>query len=162
MPFSVPNVPNAPLNEKVQRSFQKLSESAKALNKSSDELCMPIAELDSALQKLNLGVSQWVPIHEEKKGTQVITRYVGYDRVSGRWGISIQQTIRKVPPVNEEIENSKWLYSEAPRWLRTRCLESIPDLLEALAKEAEHHRATINSKLQVARDIVSSVKGTVK
>ena len=62
MPFTEPEVP---LGQRVQRSFQKLSESAKALNKTSDQLSASIAEIDACLQKLNLGVSIWIKFQEE-------------------------------------------------------------------------------------------------
>jgi hypothetical protein len=148
---------SVPLNERVQRSFHRLSESAKALNKTSDQVSNSIGELDIALQKLNLGVSFWIPIHEEVKNGLIVTRSIGYDRVGSRWGIAIESVARKnstVPPT----ETSRWLFNEAPRWLRVRGLETIPFLLDGLANEADKHRAVLDPKVKFVQDIVSSVK----
>ena len=155
MPF------DAPVDDKVQQSFQKLSSSAKALNKSSDELAGSVAELDAALQKLNLGISRWIEIHEETKNNQFVTRYVGYDRVNNKWGISIRSFVRKAKP-SEPIESSYWLFNESPRWLRTLAIDKIPDLLDGLAAEADKHRALIETKLARAREVAAAVKGAAK
>jgi len=155
MPF------DAPIADKVQQSFQKLSSSAKALNKTSDELAASVAELDAALQKLNLGISRWIEIQEEIKNNQFATRYVGYDRVNGKWGIAIRSSIRKTKP-SEPIESSSWLYNDSPRWLRTLAIDRIPDLLDGLIAEADKHRALIEAKLSRAKELATAVKGSTK
>jgi len=155
MPFSPPSA------DKIQQSFQKLSNSAKALNKSSDELSASVAEIDVALQKLNLGISRWVEIHEETKNNQFVTRYVGYDRVNAKWGISIRSCVRKTKP-SDQIETSNWTLSEAPRWLRVIAIDRLPDLFEGLVGEADKQRVLIETRLAHARELASGVKGATR
>jgi hypothetical protein len=152
---------DTPANEHVQRSLQELSRSAKALHQSSMELLTPILEINKYLQKLNLGIAQWVPIHEEKKGNETITRSVGYERINGQWGIAIETATKKTAN-GDPVESSRWVFSDAPRWLRLRALDHLPDLFDALKKEADRHKSMVDAKLKLARELAMSLSQVSK
>ena len=75
------------LSEKVQASFRELTTAAKNLNQVSDELSQTISFLDAVLQKLNLGVSAWVPVTgDEDPNGHYWSRDIGYAKVENHWG----------------------------------------------------------------------------
>lgn len=152
----------APLLERVASYYSQLSTVAADLNAVSDELGKSIAEIDTALKKLNLGITTWVSI---KKGGgdgyhddfSFWSRDIGYAKVDSRWGISL----RKVDgdyhdPDDEKIE--EWLFNDAPRSLRLEAIDKIPELLERLSAEAVKTTKDIRARLSDAQAVAGAVK----
>src|SRR5437870_996412 len=112
--------------EKVASAYRDLSVAAKNLNQVSDELGKTISALDAALQKLNLGVSAWVPIAGEEDGNgNFWSRGLGYSKVGGEWGIALR-TLRGNYNWEDNTVEEKWLFNDGPRWLRADAIEHIP------------------------------------
>ena len=56
-------MPDQPtLGQRVFSSFAQLSTVAADLNAVSDDLGDPVADIDAALKKLNIGISVWVNV----------------------------------------------------------------------------------------------------
>jgi hypothetical protein len=153
------------LAERVGASYQQLSSVASDLNKISDELGKSIAEIDSALKKLNLGVEVWVMISsqsgrpEENDFTYYIES-VGYAKVDGSWGIAL-----KTESGDERFDESttrQWLFNEGPRTLRLASIGRLPDLLDALSQEAVRTTALIKSRLTEVQLVAGAVVGAAK
>jgi hypothetical protein len=142
----------------VGAAFQRLSESAAALNTISDELAKPIALIETALKKLNLGVSTWVEFAgsvDNVLGT-FWDRSVGYAKVGGKWGIAIR-TCRG--DFGDEPDGEEWSFNDAPRAYRLEAVDKLPELLEQLVTEAtetgEKLRAKIATTTQIANAIIA-------
>jgi hypothetical protein len=87
-------MPDLTLAERVSTSFSKLTSIATGLNAVSDELGKSVAQVDSALKNLNIGIPVWVPIQGWDGGETEDYEYwsedIGYSKISGKWGYQHQ------------------------------------------------------------------------
>jgi len=148
------------LTPRVQESFRQLSAAAANLNEASDRLGEYVALLDEALKKLNLGVSARVTINaDEAPDGTFWSREIGYEKISGKWGIVLITVSGNSNLGPDEEEGDKWPFNEAPRWLRIEGAEKIPELLENLAKETASTIQTLQATTQTVKQVVSAVTG---
>jgi hypothetical protein len=152
-----------PLVSRVQSSFQQLSTAASTLNSASDRLSELVAELDSSLKTLNVGLVCWVDINRpwtSADGLRTYSQKVGYAKISGKWGVAVRTVDRH--EYDDYPDTEEWAFSEAPRQLRLEAVEFIPQLLEKLAKEAEKHTREVTEKTDQVQQLVTAVKGSVR
>jgi hypothetical protein len=129
--------PKVPPAERVQAAYKQLSLTATTLNSASDDLGAAMSVLDAALQRLNLGITAWVALsgNEDHDG-EWWSREIGYTKVGDKWGIALKTASGNYGcPDQDSVE--KWLFNDAPRWMRIEATGKIPDLLEALIRQAE-------------------------
>ncbi len=144
--------------DRVNTAIKKLSVAAIDLNTASDELGEAIAVLDAALKKLNLGISAWLQLsgNEDPYGGDWWSRDIGYTKIRDRWGIALRG--RKGNCNNPQFDQSEeWLFNEGPRWLRIVAVGKIPELLEALLKQAEDTTKKIKGKTAEAQQIGAAI-----
>jgi hypothetical protein len=80
------------------------------------------------------------------------SRKVGYTKVADRWGIALKKVEGNHNyPEEESVEI--WLFNEAPRWMRIEAVGGIPDVLDALLKEAEDTTKKIKDKTAQAYEL---------
>jgi hypothetical protein len=150
---------NDSLTERVQNSFKQLSVASSQLNAVSDELGKLIAQLESELKKLNLGIEGWVQIDggsSDPNGHEWWSRNVGYAKVDGKWGIALRSASGDVRSPEYDDSDTK-LFNEAPRDLRIAAIDKIPDLLEKLSAAAEATTKEIKGKLGKVQQVVAAV-----
>jgi len=148
--------PQVPPTERVQTSYKQLSLAAINLNNASDELGKAISVLDAALKKLNLGISAWVEMTGSDNGLNWWSRSIGYTKVGDKWGIALKDARGHFQ--HPEIDSEQtWLFSDGPRWMRTEAVGHIPDLLEALAKQAEDTTKKVEKRTARAYDLASAI-----
>ncbi len=138
--------PKVPPTERVQASYKQLSLTAATLNSASDDLGAAMSVLDAALKKLNLGISAWVAVsgNSDEDGSWW-SREIGYTRIGDKWGIALKTASGDYNwPDRDSVE--KWLFDDAPRWMRIEAVGKIPDLLEALIRQAEDTTKKIKHK----------------
>ena len=144
-------------SERVSASYRQLSLAASHLNLVSDELGKSISVLDSALRKLNLGISSWSRLDRwEDAFGNYSSRYLGYAKVNNRWGIAL----RTVAGNNNQPEDAtveEWLFNDAPRALRIEAVEKLPDLFENLIKEADTTIRKVKAQTSSARNLASAL-----
>ncbi len=141
------------LTVRVSSAYKQLSTAATELNQVSDELGKFVAALDTALRKLNLGLSTWIRLDSREDGSGNYTkRDLGYAKIAGRWGISLRTMSgnHNTPDVANEEE---WLFNDAPRALRIESVEKLPELFEALIKDAETATAQIKARTSQAQQL---------
>jgi hypothetical protein len=152
------------LSERVQESYRQLSGVAADLNAISDELGKSIQDLDAALKRLSLGVSVWVAIrggNDMPEDPSYWSEELGYAKVGGKWGIALRTISGSYSnPEHDNVED--WLFNDAPRLLRLSAIEKIPELLEALSKEAAETSAKIKAKLADAQEVAAAVKSAAE
>jgi hypothetical protein len=144
------------LSESISSSFLELSTSAETLNAVSDALGKAIAEIDESLKTLNLGIEAWVEIRGS--GDDDISfwgRLIGYAKINGRWGISLQ-TYDGHDPEDRDIEI--WLFNDAPRSLRLEAIEKIPELIKKLSAEAKKTTIELQQKLKDVFTVAETLK----
>lgn len=149
--------PAANSRERISAALEKLAAAAPEINAASDDLVQSIGVIDSALQKLNVGISAWVPfavVHDED-GDLLSTRSLGYDRVSGTWGIAIRD--EAIDPDGSPTR-MEWRFSHAPRSDRLEALESLPELLEELAESASTTAAQLKSCVANTKQVATTIR----
>jgi hypothetical protein len=149
------------LSERISSFYSSLSSAAVGLNAVSDELGKSVIDIDTALKNLNLGITTWVKIRswsaDDFQGdTSYWKEEIGYTKLKGRWGICLRRTDGDYSiPERDEVES--WPFNEAPRALRLDAIDKIPDLLQALSKEAAETTAQIQAKLADAQVVAASI-----
>jgi hypothetical protein len=145
------------LAERVKSSYLQLSGVASDLNTVSDELGKSVASVDSALKKLNLGVTVWVSIRDwDGEDLDYYREQIGYAKVDGKWGIALRTVSgNQNNPDRDNVE--QWLFSDGPRKLRLSAIEKLPELLKNLSDEAVVTTEKIKSKLAEVQEVAAAV-----
>jgi hypothetical protein len=155
-------MPNpTPLSESVFSSYLELTTAASALNLVSDALGKAVSDIDDGLKKLNLGITAWVqvrcdgPYYPEDSTFRI--EEIGYAKLSGKWGIALKT--RAGDQLDEEQGEivETWLFNEAPRALRLKSIEKVPELLKKLTEEASKVTKELQTKLADAQAVASAV-----
>ena len=156
--MAVKQAPHVLPAERVQTSYKQLSVAAKSLNTASDELGEAICVLDAALKRLNLGISAWAQLsgNDDPDTLDWWSRSVGYTKIGDNWGIAIRKEAGNYNHPDDDADET-WLFNEAPRWMRTEAVGKIPDLLEALLKEAEDTTKKIKDKTAQAYELAAAM-----
>lgn len=144
---------------RLRSAFEQLSSSARSLNTSTDELSEIFAAFDDSLKKLNLGIIAWVTFcnSSDEPGWFSYLDQLGYTKIGGKWGLAIRQL--KCDEQHDETEVlQEWLLAEAPRALRIKAVDGLPELAENLAKEVKSATKRIDEKLALARELLTVVK----
>jgi hypothetical protein len=142
---------------RVQKSFQFLSTSASELNAVSDQLGKVASRIDSAFQKLNLGIEGWVEFYTyTAPSLHFWTRAVGYAKVGGKWGLAIRSASGHEED-NEYTDCEVWLFSNAPRALRIDAVDKIPELFDKLTTEVEATTKTVDKKAKLLEEWLSVI-----
>ena len=149
------------LSERVSSSYSKLSSVANDLNAVSDELGKFVSQIDEGLRKLNLGVVCWVTIFsdEDDSNPHLVTFWreeLGYAKVSGKWGVCLRRLDGCYQSPDDET-STIWTFNDASRMLRLASIEKIPELLEALSKEAANTTKKIQAKLADVQAVAEAV-----
>jgi hypothetical protein len=145
---------------RVQASYKELAQAAINLNVASDELGNAIAVLDASLKKLNLGVAAWVTLSSGDGSSRGQdwwwSRDFGYAKVRDKWGIALRTSSGDGNYIDEDSEEL-WLFNDAPRWMRIEAVGKIPDLLDALLKQAQDTAKGIEKKTAQALELASAI-----
>jgi hypothetical protein len=147
------------LAAKIKASYRDLSTVAADLNAISDELGKPIADLDVALKKLNLGVAVWVSLRggDDPRDGSYWGDDLGYAKVGGKWGVAIRSVAGNVNWPDEE-KQEWWLFNDAPRELRMAAIGQVPALLEKLHESTAEMARRVRERLTDAQEVAAAVK----
>ncbi len=141
---------------KIQTHFQALTTAATSLNAASDELAKVASVLDEALKRLNIGLVVWVTVSRwvDDQGRQG-TDQIGYCKVDGKWGIALSRSWDD-DLMKEEV--GLWLFNGAPRELRLRGVDKLPEVIEALSKEACETTKKVQEKTKEVRELANVIE----
>jgi len=146
---------------KIQTHFKALSETASALNTASDELTKTIAILDDALRKLNIGLTVWVPFRFRLDDNDTSGAYdqdeIGYAKVESNWGLALRR-IYGNEASDDHIQIGPSLFKDTPRELRLLAVDKIPEVIEALSKEASETAMRVQEKTKDVRELASVIE----
>jgi hypothetical protein len=148
---------------RITSSFKNLSSRAIEINAATKQLSATIATLDEALRRLNLGISSWVQFGggESEDGNSEDAYELGYAKINGKWGIAIRYRSWSTMDPDRGMTN-EWLFADASRELRIWAIDSIPDLVEKLNKDAEAITAKLKRKIDEAEslaNVLNSIDG---
>jgi hypothetical protein len=154
----LPRTSLAPDPSKLQANLQELTSTADALNDLSDRLTKQVAEIEAAVNKLNLGITANVEVESwaDEKGLQWETWRLAYGKNGGgRWGFFVQHLsgTRNFPEA-DSLEQSA--FHDLSRDRRLRAVEKIPLLLEALVARSKKVASELSGKLTYAQSVAAS------
>ena len=152
-----PSSPSPP--ERIASAFQTLIGSAKDINDASGELAKPIGSLEKSLKRLNLGVACWTKISGGSNGYNQWSQEVGYSRVRGTWRLAIRTLDGSEGDPEPAIE--EWPFGEAPRYLRIKAVDKLPELIEALVKATDATTNRLKKKVAPAQELATAVNGLI-
>ncbi len=145
---------------KIQTNFQALSAVAASLNSASDEFTQVIDALDEALKKLNIGLVVWVIFGDrgdENDPSQYDCDQIGYCKVDGKWGIALRH-IWGHEAFEVHNEEGPWPFKDAPREMRLRSVDKIPELIKSLSEEASSTTKKIQEKTKEVRELAAAIR----
>jgi len=161
-PSARPDVP--PLvdsSTRITAAFEKLSASAKTINDVSGELAKPIAALEQALQRLDFGVACWTTITSGGNDSwDYWSHDVGYTSNRQGWFLAIRSVRGDERDPENEIQDI-WPFNEAPRWLRIKAVDKLPDLIEALVEATNATAKRLGEKIGPAQEIAAAVNALI-
>lgn len=154
MPLGKPDVLT-----RLRSSYETLSSSARSLNNVSEELSKIGAAMDAAIKKLNLGVEAWATIaswSDEEMPWMSYEEQLGYAKLEGKWGLAIQ-SVECDQEADETTVTQQWLFADAPREKRILAIDRLPELIEALNKQACQLHDRMAKKVTDASSILDAL-----
>lgn len=151
--------PTAGVPERMDAAFKALVASAEKINAASDELARPVAALDSVLARLNVGVECWTEVnrHIDDDGSQYWSHDVGYTRHARKWCLAIR-TVEGDERFPESARLEVWPFNEAPRYLRAKAVDKLPELIAALVKATDAAAKRLEGKVAPAEALASAAR----
>jgi hypothetical protein len=146
--------------EKPLVPFDRLTSIANNLNKATDELTRVVGVLDDALQRLNVGIPVWVTVvkwSSESESSAYESENVGYAKINGFWCIGINRAVGDEDSPEPDDVRDIWPFNDAPRELRLRAVEKLPELLDQLAKSAEQTAEVVNKKVAETKAFAAAI-----
>lgn len=142
----------------IKANLKQLETSAHALNKLSDELTKKVAEVEDAINRLNLGISAHVDIQYwgSEDGLESSAWRLAYGKESGKWGFVIEYVSENLnwPDAGK---HESWLFKDSPREKRIRAVEKIPELIGALVKKSNEVAEEIGRKVSYTQSIAATL-----
>ena len=144
-------------SERLASAYKRLASSSDQLKAASNEFTRPIAELDLALQKLNIDLVTWQRMAggEDNYGGYW-SRDVGYTTIDGKWCLAIRELNGHHGA--DEDHTTEWRFADAPSALRIQALDMLPDLLEQLTKNADKTAKKFKEKTPEAQELAVALK----
>jgi hypothetical protein len=130
--------------DRVQKSIKQFPAVASSLNNATDQLVKSVSQLDAVLKKFSIGIPTWVHFTPPIAGhvPRCYHEDIGYAKIGGRWSVAIR-TVQEDEPDYGPDQIEAWPFSEAPRHLRVLAIKKIPELLEALLRNAAEMAKTM-------------------
>src|SRR5207249_9207218 len=120
----------------------------------SDELTKVVGVLDEALRKLNVGLPVWVTVSRWEDELRRGQDEIGYCKVNGKWGIALCRSWNDDAGGEDTIEGL-WHFNDAPREVRLAGVDKLPEVIEALSKEAIETTKKVQEKTKEVRELAS-------
>jgi len=154
----MPEIPS--IAARVSAAYIELTNAADILNVVSDALGKAVSDIDDGLKKLNLGIIVWVNVYEDASNSDDPNYYIeeiGYSKISSKWGITLRTRAGNEysPDDREDVET--WLFNDAPRTLRLKAIEKLPELVNKLSQEAAMMTKQLQSRLEDAQAVAAAI-----
>lgn len=108
----------------IEDTISRLVESSKDINSASDELSKSFKSIQDLIAKLNIGIKCEIQVYT-KNNPQLVDYAFGYARIEEKWLLYVKQ------------DDKVWSVDKAPRYLRIKAVDAIPQFLDALIDATE-------------------------
>lgn len=142
--------------EKLQNSLQELASSADTLNSLSDQLNKQILDVESAVNKMGIGLTAYVNTEtwSDERAEEYDIWRICYEKHASKWGFTIQH-VRGHESYGDS-ESETWSFKDAPREHRLKAIEKIPDLIDALVKKSKDFASDISAVMSYAQGLAAA------
>ena len=141
------------MNNAILQNLAALSED---INEVSDNLSQQIADFETALNKLRLGVTAWVRMYTISSSTPLLfDRHfeIGYGKHNAKWGLLFAEG-SDLPLKHRQIQPLR----EAPRADRHKAVEKLPELVKKLEEESRKVVEDARVKNAQMREILGALR----
>jgi hypothetical protein len=143
----------------VESDLKALATASKTLNNLTDQLTEQVAQIESVINTLNLGLRVSVTVHsygsDDEPWLSSDLR-LSYDKNDGKWGFEIEE-FDVDQNADHYLNYKSWVFKDAPRALRLEVVHKIPELIKAMVKESETVAKQVTEKLEDAKAIASTL-----
>ena len=148
----------------ITEQLNKLGQSARHLNDSSDELNELVAAIDATLGGLRIEVDYLHPrpLREVasvgREGKRVIElAYLGYQRVRGQYHLVIKTVKVLESKVDAGDGGSVTPLLMAPRAIRHAAIDALPELVAAISRQIDELAAQVDRRRDSARSLLNEL-----
>jgi len=144
----------------VESDLKALSIASKTLNNLTDQLTEQVAQIESGINTLNLGLRVSVLVSRETGDDEPwLSNNVRllYAKNDGKWGFEIEEFEEDGNDPDHYPSYKSWVFKDAPRGLRLQVIHKIPELIKELVKESETVAKQVTERLADAKAIASTV-----
>jgi hypothetical protein len=143
--------------DRLQNSLQELTSSANKLNSLSDELNKQVSDVESAVNKIGIGLSANVNTEtwSDERGEKYDIWRICYEKHAGKWGFTIEH-LWGHEGFEDSAESETWAFKDAPREHRLRAVEKIPDLIDALVKKSNEFATDVSTVMSYAQGLAAA------
>ncbi len=151
----------------ITQELYRLGQSTRRLNDGSDQLNRSIAAIDGLLARLMIGLDYINPrplaehTTYDAAGKRVIeVSYVGYLKVGGAYHIALK-TVKVLESKSASVGQSPGHLVnllDAPRRLRYRAVEQLPELVVGLAEQVEDMLGAMERRVNIAHSLVANLE----
>lgn len=151
----------------INEELHRLGNSARRLNDGSDQLNRSIAAIDSLLGRLMIGLDYVHPrpLSEhttyDGSGKRVIEiAYLAYLKLKGGYRLALKtvKVIESRSAAAGQIPGDLISLLEAPRRLRYRAIEQLPELVMGLAEQVEDMLGAMERRVGIANSLVAHLE----
>jgi hypothetical protein len=149
------------LAKRVQDSYRKIPAVAESLNSVSDSLNSSAKRVEAILKKHPLGVASWVKFTDSRSPDGECYHYeqVGFAKINGKWSLAIRTVDGDVRD-DDDIES--WPFNEAPRGLRVKAVNKLPDLLEQLVKDGNEMIQEVTGQVKAVDFLADALEAVLE
>lgn len=151
----------------LTQELYRLGHSSRRLNDGSDQLNRSIAAIDNLLARLMIGLDYVHPrplaehTTYDAAGKRIIeVSYLAYQKLKGSYRLAIK-TVKVVESRVSAAKQSPGdlvCLLEAPRRLRYRAVEQLPELVEGLAEQIEDMLGAMDRRVGIASALVENLE----
>ncbi len=148
--------PDPSVSARTAEALKQLQPIAAAVESAAAELSKPVSSIEATLKRMNIAFEAWSTYKQGSHEEYWWKWDIGYTRLAGRWGIALRVSSGdETDPEHDKAE--RWFFNESPLYLRHSAVDTLPDLIEALAKTGE----TVARKLSSASERASVIAETI-
>src|SRR5262249_46371243 len=139
-----------------QACLRKLQTFSHDLNEASDSLSADLNSVETALNKLKLGIGAWVTIDREDVGEGYERIWtLGHYKLKGKWGLVVDNGIDGVDDGTDD--SSAIFLRDASRETRLQAADHLAELIEKLADNTAKTTEKIKERAAEAKKIASAL-----
>lgn len=151
----------------LNQELYRLGQSARRLNDGSDQLNRSIAAIDNLLGRLMIGLDYVHPrplaehTSYDAAGKRIIeVSYLAYLKVKGGFRLALKtvKVLESRSAAAGQIPGEVSPLLEAPRQLRYRAVEQLPELVMGLAEQVEDMLGAMERRVGIANALVSNLE----